>query len=96
VAERIGTEQHQWEVCQLSDPLDPTATVLLYNTDLTLNADNPFDWSSLTIFHDGTLVAADVWVWSIIYSPANCALPQFCSAPRLPRMKVSKSRDYPD
>ena len=96
VAERIGTEQHQWEVCQLSDPLDPRATVLLYNDDLTLNADNQFDWSSLTIFHDGALVAADVWVWDIIQSSADCALPQFCSAPRLPRMEVSPFRDYPD
>lgn len=86
----FGQDQHVWEVCRIVDPIDSESSVLVYTYDITVNLDNPFDWSSLNIYGDGTLIVeTGRLVGSINHE--NCTVDMFCNTEILPLVEIVRN-----
>ncbi|MDX1992620.1 MAG: hypothetical protein SF029_09530 [bacterium] len=79
----FGEEQHVWEVCRFVDVTNPDQSVLVYTVDITINIDNQFVFTSLTVYPKGTLLAGRGKLvgslnWGI------CTVDAFCHEETLP------------
>lgn len=79
----FGPHEHVWEVCRIIDTVNSQHSILFYVYDITINLDNQFDWSSLRVYDNGTLMIMTGKMVGLI-NRENCVVDMFCNAGTLP------------